>query len=185
MSAIAQQRSIQRVDALEVDTGRRRAARPWRAGAPSAVLHVVAAVHRTVYRWSGGRVGSRVRGRPVLLLTTRGRRSGKERTSPVCFLVAGDRLVLAAAAGGRSRHPAWYLNLRDDPHVDVRLGASRRPMVANVAEGAERALLWERLCREYPICAGYQRMSGREIPIVVLRPAVRRTGSCAAWSGVR
>ena len=180
MSAIAQQPSIRRVNALEVDTGRRPAARPWRAGAPSVVLHAVAAVHRTVYRWSGGRVGGRIRGRPVLLLTTRGRRSGKERTSPVCFLVAGDRLVLAAAAGGRFRHPAWYLNLCDDPHVAVRLGALRGPMIASVAQGPERARLWERLCREYPICAGYERRSGREIPVVVLRPAVRRAGTYAA-----
>lgn len=180
MSAIAQQPSIRRVNPLEGDCARRRMARPWRAVASSAVLHAVAAVHRTVYCWSGGQVGGRVRGRPVLLLTTRGRRSGKERTSPVCFLVAGDRLVVAAAAGGRSRHPAWYLNLRDDPHVAVRLGALRRPMVASVAQGAERAHLWERLTREYPLCAGYEKRAGREIPIVVLRPAVRRSGAHAA-----
>ena len=119
-------------------------------------------------------MGTRVRGRAVLLLTTRGRRSGKERTTPVCFLAAGDRLVLAAAAGGRSRHPAWYLNLQACPHVAVRLGARRLMMVARVAQGAERAHLWDRLCRRYPICALYQKRSRREIPVVVLQPADRR-----------
>jgi deazaflavin-dependent oxidoreductase (nitroreductase family) len=149
-------------------------ARPGRAAAPSVVLHALAAVHCMVYRWSRGRLGSRVRGRPVLLLTTRGRRSRRERTSPVCFLVADEQLVLAAAAGGRPRHPAWYLNLRANPQVSVQLGAQRRLMVARVAEGVEWAHLWERVCREYPICASYARRSGREIPVVVLRPAVAR-----------
>jgi F420H(2)-dependent quinone reductase len=149
-------------------------ARRGRAAAPSVVLHALAALHCMVYRWSRGQLGSGVRGRPVLLLTTRGRRSRRERTSPVCFLVADEQLVLAAAAGGRPRHPAWYLNLRANPQVSIQLRAQRRLMVARVAEGAERAHLWERLCREYPICASYAKRSGREIPVVVLRPAVAR-----------
>ena len=183
MSSIAQRLSIPPAHADESEPARRGAARPSRAGAPAAVLHAVAAVHRTIYCWSRGRVGSRVRGRPVLLLTTRGRRSGKERTTPVCFLVKGDRLVLAAAAGGRSRHPAWYLNLQACPHVAVRLGARRLLMVARVAQGAERAHLWERLCRHYPICAGYEKRSGRAIPVVVLQRADRRAVSDATPRG--
>lgn len=151
---------------------RRLAARPLRPRrARSTALRVVAVVHRVLYRSSRGRVGGSVCGRPVLLLTTRGRRSGRARTVPVCFLAASGELVVAAAAGGRARHPAWYLNLRVDPHVTVQLGAVRRPMVAHTAGGVERTRLWQRLCRQYPVCGGYEERSGRVIPVVVLRPA--------------
>jgi deazaflavin-dependent oxidoreductase (nitroreductase family) len=184
MSALSEQLSSARVVSPEAEAtkaeecqrrrGRRVPVRPRRAGAHTVILHAVAALHCIVYRWSRGRVGGRVGGRPVLLLTTRGRRSGRERTCPVCFLVADERLVLAAAAGGRPRHPAWYLNLRANPQVTVQLRAQRRVMVARVARGAEHVQLWERLCREYPICAGYAKGAGREIPVVVLGPAVAR-----------
>ncbi len=145
-------------------------------------------LHRLLYRWSDGRIGGTFRGGPILLLTTRGRRTGQQRTWPLCYLVTGDELVLVASAGGAPRHPAWYLNLRADPRVSIQLEDRTRTMVARTAEGTERARLWERAVRRYPVCAAYQRRSGREIPVVILRPvtpaegtAKRRVARPAEW----
>ncbi len=78
-------------------------------------LKAVGTLHRLVYQWSGGRLGGTLRGRPVLLLTTAGRKTGRERTWPLCYLPAGDELILVASAGGNAFHPSWYLNLRTNP----------------------------------------------------------------------
>lgn len=131
-------------------------------------LGIVGTCHRLVYRTSGGRLGRTVRGGPVLLLTTVGRRSGRSRTWPLCYVADGEALVLVASAGGAPRHPGWYLNLRYRRRVIVRRGDQARPMLARTAEGQERAQLWERIVQQYPICADYQRRTTREFPIVVL-----------------
>ena len=176
--------------------------RPWdrsvpRWGGPSGtrlLLKSAGTLHRALYRWSGGRVGGRLRGCPVLLLTTTGRKTGRARTWPLCYVVAGDGLVLVAAAGGHPRHPAWYLNLRANPRVGVHLGDGIRTMVARTAEGLERARLWERVVRQLPVAAGYQLRTSREIPVVILRPASAWTGNARPqddcdrgrrWSRVR
>jgi F420H(2)-dependent quinone reductase len=142
------------------------------SGLQGAMLKVIATLHRLLYRCSGGRMGTTLRGDPVLLLTTTGRKSGQERTWPICYLRAGDEIVLVAS--GARCHPAWYLNLRANPRVSVQLGERTSTMVARCAEGAERSWLWERFVRRYPVCAAYQRKSGRELPVVILR---RGTGT--------
>ena len=151
-------------------------------------MKVAGTLHRLLYRWTGGRIGGTFRGGPILLLTTRGRKTGQQRTWPLCYLVTGDELVLVASAGGAPRHPAWYLNLRANPCVSIQLGDRIRTMVARAAEGSERARLWERAVRQYPVCAAYQRKSGRQIPVVILRPATpaegtakRRVARLAEW----
>lgn len=142
---------------------------------PSAtrtMMKVIGTLHRLLYRSSGGRIGGMLRGGPVLLLTTTGRKTGQERTWPLCYLLAsGDEFALVASAAGAPRHPAWYLNLRADPRVSIRLGEGSRKMVARTAEESERARLWELIVRRYPVVANYQRKSGREIPVVILRAA--------------
>ena len=152
------------------------------SGAPSAartMLKIIGTLHRLLYQFTGGRMGGTLRGGPVLLLTTTGRKTGQERTWPLCYLPAsGDELVLVASAGGAPRHPAWYSNLRADPRADprvsVRSGEGSRKMVARTAEESERARLWEIIVRRYPVVASYQRKSGREIPVVILRAATRQ-----------
>jgi deazaflavin-dependent oxidoreductase (nitroreductase family) len=137
------------------------------------MLKVIGTLHRLLYRCSSGRIGGTLRGGPVLLLTTTGRKTGQERTWPLCYFPAsGDELALVASAGGAPRHPNWYLNLRADPRVSIRLGERSRKMVARIAEESERARLWERIVRRYPVVANYQRKSGREIPVVILRAAI-------------
>ncbi len=140
-----------------------------RSGLQRVMLKAIGTLHRLLYRCSGGRMGTTLRGEPVLLLTTTGRKSGQERTWPICYLRAGDELVLVASGAGAMRHPAWYLNLRANPRVSVQIGERTTTMVARRAREAERSRLWERFVRRYPVCAAYQRKSGREFPVVILR----------------
>jgi deazaflavin-dependent oxidoreductase (nitroreductase family) len=126
--------------------------------------------HRAITTLSFGRLGWRAMGMPVIELTTTGRTSGQPRavflTSP---LETGDGLVIVASRGGDDHHPAWFLNLRDDPEVQVSVeGGERRGMVARVTDGDEREQLWAELTEAYPHYGGYQRRTEREIPVVVL-----------------
>ena len=105
-------------------------------------------------------------------LSTTGRKSGKTRktilTSPV---QEGDALVIVASYGGDNRHPAWFLNLRDNPDVEVTMRGSKRRMRARVASAEERARLWPLVVKKYRGYAAYQRRTVREIPLVILEPA--------------
>ncbi|MGC9962107.1 MAG: nitroreductase family deazaflavin-dependent oxidoreductase [Acidimicrobiales bacterium] len=128
-------------------------------------------VHRGLFVVSKGRVGGKVVGMPVVMLTTTGRRSGKKRHSMLTTpLELGDSFVLVASFGGDDRHPAWFLNLRDHLQVDATIGARTRAMVARVATGDERVDLWSRLTAAHPNYGGYQTKTNREIPVVVLDP---------------
>jgi F420H(2)-dependent quinone reductase len=127
------------------------------------LMRVAGRSHAWLYRATGGRLGSNLGVMPVLLLTT---------TWPLGYLTDGDRLVVIASAGGQPQHPAWYLNLRANRRVTVQRGGETVAMVATPAESEERARLWERIIRDYPQFAGYQRKTGREIPVVLLRRAV-------------
>ena len=111
-------------------------------------------------------------GMPVIDLTTTGRKSGQPRTSILTVPVAEDgRLVLVASRGGDDRHPAWYLNLRDNPEVTVTDRAGARPMRARVASAEEKAELWPRITGSYKGYARYQERTDRDIPVVILEPA--------------
>jgi deazaflavin-dependent oxidoreductase (nitroreductase family) len=136
------------------------------------VLKGMNAVHRALLWVSGGRIGHEVSGMPVLELITTGRRSGAPRavmlTSP---LREGDAYVVVASRGGDDRHPAWFLNLRDEPRVQVIVqGGPCVPMIASVATPEQRARLWPQVADRYRNYAGYQRRTQREIPLVLLRP---------------
>ena len=129
-------------------------------------------VHRALLAVSGGRVGASVAGMPSLQLTTVGRRSGKSRsvmlTSPIR---QGDAYVVVASRGGDDIHPAWFLNLRDNPAVDVQVvGEPKQAMHARVATAEQRAELWPQIAGRYRNYAGYQKRTTREIPLVLLAP---------------
>jgi deazaflavin-dependent oxidoreductase (nitroreductase family) len=136
------------------------------------VARMFLAVHLALFRASRGRLGSSTFGIPTLLLTTTGRKTGRTRTWPLGYMVDGDRLILIASIGGAPRNPAWYLNLRDNPRVVVEIGSDRRPMVAETARGEERQRLWDEFVRRHPRYAEYQAKTTRQIPVVILRPAV-------------
>jgi deazaflavin-dependent oxidoreductase (nitroreductase family) len=134
------------------------------------VLRVMSALHTALYRMTGGRRGRTMMKVPVLLLTTRGRKSGRERTTPLMFTRDGDNLVLIASVGGAPRNPGWYWNLQGQDAV-VQIGSERRRVRARDARGDERERLWAKMVALYPSYAEYQQKTSRQIPVVVLEPA--------------
>ena len=107
---------------------------------------------------------------PTLLLTTTGRKSGKQLTSPLIYGVDGSNYVVVASKGGAPEHPSWYLNLQTQPDVEVQVVEKKTRAVARTATGAERQRLWEMMTAIYPPYPSYQRKTNREIPVVVLEP---------------
>jgi deazaflavin-dependent oxidoreductase (nitroreductase family) len=136
------------------------------------VMKALNVAHRALIRVAPRRFGQEALGMPVLELTTVGRRSGRPRsvmlTSPIRD---GPAVVVVASRGGDDRHPDWLLNLQAQPRVEVALrNGPRRPMVARVADDAERERLWTQITRFHPRYAAYQRRTPREIPVVLLSP---------------
>jgi len=140
---------------------------------PSDVLmKAMNSAHRVILKVSAGKLGWSAQSMPVIELTTIGRKSGQERavllTSP---LQQGDTLVVVASRGGDDRHPAWYLNLVQNPLVGVVLkGQPKQQMTARVASTQERAKLWPLVTKDHKNYAGYQSKTDREIPLVLLDP---------------
>ena len=126
-----------------------------------------------LFRKTGGKVGgSFFGGAPVLLLNHVGRKSGQSRTSPLIYVDDSPRLVVIASKGGVDAHPAWFHNLMAMATTEVELpGGERRRVRPRVAEGAERARLWERAVAVYKPYAAYATYTEREIPVVVLEPS--------------
>jgi deazaflavin-dependent oxidoreductase (nitroreductase family) len=120
------------------------------------------------FRANKGRVGGQFEGGDLLLLTTRGARSGEERTSPLAYLRDGDRLLVAASAAGAPNNPAWFHNLRANPDVTIEVGTSRLAAVATVPPQPERDALWQKMTAAQPGYAEYQKNTTRQIPVVVL-----------------
>jgi deazaflavin-dependent oxidoreductase (nitroreductase family) len=136
------------------------------------MLKSMNAVHRVALKLTGDRVGASFGGMPSLELTTIGRKSGKPRsvmlTSP---LREGDAYVVVASRGGDDIHPAWFLNLRDNPAVQVRVvGRPQQGMRARIASPEERARMWPLIAERHKNYAGYQKRTDREIPLVLLEP---------------
>ena len=101
-------------------------------------IRAMGRVHRVVYRATGGRVGGRIWGLSILLLTTTGRKTGKVRTTPLCFYPDGENLVVVASNGGLAWFPSWWLNLLEHPQAAVRVGRATRAVVARPATADER-----------------------------------------------
>jgi deazaflavin-dependent oxidoreductase (nitroreductase family) len=141
----------------------------------TVIAWIYAHSHVLLYKLTGGRLGARIRGErevgdpPVLLLTTRGRRSGKPRTTPLLYLESGDELVVMAANAGNRRHPDWWMNLLAEPHATVQIGNARAPVVASEVAAPHREETWQRYARMYPAVDVYQRATARRIPLVTLR----------------
>ena len=137
--------------------------------------------HKWIYERSDGRFGAHSNRVPALLLTTTGRKSGLPRTNGLTYCVDRGDLVVVASNGGSDRHPAWYLNIQDDPRVMVRTGRRVRRASARVATPEERAQLWPKVNRTnrgmsrlfHPGVQGrydvYQRHTSRRIPVVIIR----------------
>lgn len=133
-------------------------------------VRVLSRTHAVAYTLTKGRVGRRLAGNDMLLLTTTGRRTGTARTVPLLYLRDGDALVVVASFGGHPHHPDWYLNLVDEPAAVARVGGIRHPVRARTAPPDERARLWPRVVAAFDGYAEYQARTAREIPVVLLEP---------------
>jgi F420H(2)-dependent quinone reductase len=135
------------------------------------LIRVMSMMHRCVYRASGGRIGGSVGKAPVLLLTTTGRKTGKQRTTPVLYLRDDDRFVIVASNAGDAKNPAWWANLKATPLAHVRVRSTSYQVRARQATPAERARLWPRLVDNYPTYEDYVKRTDRELPVVILERA--------------
>jgi len=108
------------------------------------------------------------RGAPTLILWTRGRKSGEERLTPLIYGMHGNDPVIVASKGGTPAHPAWYLNLRESPEVQVQIWGDRFTARARDATPDERPELWTQMAEIWPAYDNYQQKTDREIPVVIL-----------------
>jgi deazaflavin-dependent oxidoreductase (nitroreductase family) len=123
------------------------------------------------FRANGGKLGGQFEGAPMLLLHSTGANSGAERVNPVMYRPVGDSFAVFASKGGAPRNPDWYYNLLAHPETTVEVGDETVPVVAHVADDAERGPIWEAQKRDYPGFADYERQTTRQIPVVILARA--------------
>jgi deazaflavin-dependent oxidoreductase (nitroreductase family) len=128
--------------------------------------------HVERYRATGGEQGyDWQRGTTILLLTTRGRKSGEERTTPLIFRPHGDDYMIVASKGGTDAPPAWYLNLQADPDVQVQVRGDVFSARARDATPEEQPGMWREMAAVWPDYDEYQKRTERRIPVVVLERA--------------
>jgi len=132
------------------------------------VANVFGRLNAALYKASGGKMGGSMKGAPILLLTTTGRKTGKPRTNPLLYLNDGDDLVIVASVGGAPQHPVWFLNLQANPEVEVQIGNGKEMRRAREATPEERERLWPQLVAMYAGYAQYQQKTTRTIPVVLL-----------------
>ena len=130
--------------------------------------------HRLLFRLSNGRLLGELEGHGVLILVTRGRTSGKPRSSPLMYFnfEGSDDLIIVASNYGQHHHPAWYLNAAADPNVTVEITGETFTATARITRGDERATLFDKVAASNPRFARYRAATHRQIPVV----ALRRTG---------
>lgn len=130
---------------------------------------LVNTIHRNVFLATNGRVFGKLLGMPALMLTTTGRKSGQKRRSMLTAPVHDDeQIVIVASWGGDDRHPKWYLNLRENPDVEVVFDGKKQQMRARTATADEKAELWPKVVAKYKGYGQYQTRTSREIPLVIL-----------------
>ena len=123
-----------------------------------------------LYRFTGGMVGGHMRGFKVLLLTTKGRKTGKTYVTPLGCFDNESGYVIVASNGGKPSHPAWYYNLKSNPQVTVQVLDKVIPATADVLSGEARLQAWRQVIATAPSYANYEKRTTREIPLILLRP---------------
>lgn len=124
--------------------------------------------HVARYQETDGAEGHEWQGTVTLLLTTKGRRSGKEYTTPLIYQPEGDAYLIVASKGGADEPPEWYLNLQADPEVKVQVKGDRFNARARTATAQEKPAFWKKMAATWPAYDEYQQKTDREIPVVVL-----------------
>jgi F420H(2)-dependent quinone reductase len=123
-----------------------------------------------LYESSGGTEGTTLHGRPVIIVTSLGARSGKIRKTPLMRVEHEGRYLLVASQGGAPKHPTWYFNLRHHPVIELQDGPVKQEMTVREITGDEKAVWWERAVAAFPNYADYQRKTDREIPVFLAEP---------------
>ena len=128
-------------------------------------------INTWLYKRTDGKVGGKVlKGAPVALLTTTGRKTGEPRVSPLLYLREGDRVILVASQGGAANNPMWYLNLKANPKVTIQIKDQVLHLTARDATEAEKAEYWPKLVAMYSSFDDYQSWTDRVIPVVICDP---------------
>jgi|HigsolmetaAR202D_1030399.scaffolds.fasta_scaffold27266_2 deazaflavin-dependent oxidoreductase (nitroreductase family) len=136
------------------------------------MLKVLIPLFIFVYRLTGGAIGGRMRVLPVLLLTTTGRKSGKQRTVPVAYIKDNNSYIVIASNSGQPKHPAWFHNIKSNPTATVQIGRSTFKVQAEIADPAKKEKLWSHAVKIAPGYEKYQQRTTRDIPVVLLHPMV-------------
>ncbi|MBU3705128.1 MAG: nitroreductase family deazaflavin-dependent oxidoreductase [Mycobacterium sp.] len=123
-----------------------------------------------LYMSSGGTEGTELKGKPVILLTTVGAKTGKLRKTPLMRVEHNGEYAVVASLGGAPKHPVWYHNVKAHPHVELQDGTRTADYEAREVTGEEKATWWRRAVEVWPDYADYQRKTDREIPVFVLTP---------------
>ena len=132
-------------------------------------------VHAAIYRLSGGRVGASIAGMPMLILATKGRRSGRVHSVPLGYMMERDSYVVIASYRGSPGHPAWYLNLLNEPRAMVHVNRRKFAVIAERADAEARERLWTCLVTRTPLYKRFQDRTRRQIPMVYLTPVTSNT----------
>jgi len=135
-----------------------------------AIIRFAIATNAALYRLTNGMVGGSLVGLNVLLLTTTGKLTGKPRTKPLCYFEEGRNYVVIASNGGADHHPAWFLNLKNDPAVRLRIKDAEFSAMAEVSDPKTRERLWQKLITLSPHYIKYGKKTTRQIPMVLLHP---------------
>lgn len=138
---------------------------------PKGPAKALSALHKNVYKLSGGKIGGKLGGETIALLTTTGRKSGKSRTTPLLTKKKGDDYIVVASFSGHDAHPFWYLNLSENPQATITIGKATYEVTAVIAQGDERESLYAEMTDMYSDYAEYQKVTDRVIPVVKLTPA--------------
>ncbi len=120
------------------------------------------------YEATNGEEANDLRGRPIIVLTSVGAKTGKLRKTPLMRVEHDGAYAVVASQGGAPTHPVWYFNLKADPHVELQDGATKRDYLARELSGDEKAVWWERAVKAWPDYATYQTKTKRQIPVFVL-----------------
>ena len=137
-------------------------------------IRLIGRLHASLWRLTRGRFVDGIGAAPFILLTTRGRKTGRLRTTPVLYLEDGGDFIVIASFGGNDMHPAWYLNLKEHPEAEIVIRGERRRVSSREITIEEKKLIWPRLAKLYPQFSLYQQRTSREIPLMRL---LRRSDS--------
>lgn len=129
-----------------------------------------------LYQRTNGRFGGKIQGLSVLLLATTGRKSGKERITPLGYFEYDGSYVITASNAGADTHPAWFYNLKSNSKVRIQIHAKHLTAIAEPANSTLRKQLWDKLVNLAPNYGAYEKRTAREIPMILLRPVSEQSG---------